>query len=243
MSSKDLVPKGDTAEAAAPTFALAPLMYAHLLMTRDLPQHRAWRERLEKIEQANELAEVTDPAERGLLARPEVWKDIRRMSWWATHFTFTYCAVVSWWLVQDYAVGFGFGYAAAGTYLLPLPLAWMVGRKLFQQGTLSVMKYLGGNPDSGRQMKSWFRAMLASFGAGFGFAFTLTFIQGLISWFMTPAPTLWLELYMDVSNAIEAALKAGVVSSVMWPLLCRKAPSVHVELPDAQPAVPALPAR
>lgn len=243
MSSKDLVLKGETAEAAGPTFALAPLMYAHLLITRDLPQHRAWRERLEKIEQANELSEVTDPAERALLARPDVWRDLRRVSWWASAFTFTWCSYVTAKLVGDYAVGFGFGYAAAGSYLLPLPLAFMVGRKLYQQGCLSVMKYLGPNPDGKRQMKSWLWAMLASFGAGFGFAFTLTFLQGLISWFMTPAPTLWLELWMDVTNAVEAAVYGGAVSSVMWPLLCRKAPS-RAELTEREVApVPALPAR
>ena len=177
MSSKDLVPRGESAESAAPTFTLAPLMYAHLLITRDLPQHRAWRERLEKIEQANELAEVTDPAERALIARPEAWKNLRRMSWWASTFTFGVCSVATYNLVADYAVGFGFGYAAAGSYLLPLPLAFMVGRKLYQQGCLSVMKYLGPNPDGARQMKSWFWAMLMCFGAGFGFSFTLTFLQ------------------------------------------------------------------
>ena len=247
MSSKDLVHvtklQGDGAETSVPTVALAPLMYAHLLVTGDLPQHRAWRERLEKIEQANELAEVTDPQERALLARPEVWRDIRRMSWWASSFTASYCAYVTANLVRDYAVGFGFGYAAAGTYLLPLPLAFVVGRKLYQQGSLWVMKYLGPNPDGGRQMKSWFRAMLAAFGAGFGFAFTLTFLQGLISWFMTPAPTLFLELWMDVTNAAQAALTAGAISSVMWPLLCRKAPS-RAELSAGEAtAVPALPAQ
>lgn len=243
MSSKDLVLKGENAEAAGPTFALAPLMYAHLLITRDLPQHRAWRERLEKIEQANELSEVTDPGERALLARPEVWRSLRRVSFWASTFTFGWCALATASLVSDYAVGFGFGYAAAGTYLLPLPLAFMVGRKLYQQGCLSVMKYLGANPDGGRQIKSWFWAMLMCFGAGFGFSFTLTFLQGLISWFMTPAPTLWLELWMDVTNAAGAALTAGAISSVMWPLLCRKAPG-RVELTESDAApVPALPAR
>ena len=240
MTSKDLVLKGDSAESPAPTVALAPLMYAHLLMTADLPQHRAWRDRLEKIEQANELAEATDPKERALLARPEAWKDIRRMSWWAAAFTFGYASWVSYGLVADYAVGFGFGYVAAGTYLLPLPLAWMVGRKLYQQGTLSVMKYLGASPDGSRQVKSWMWAMLMAFGAGFGFMFTLTFIQGLISWFMTPAPTLWLEIYMDITNAAEAAVRAGFFSSVMWPLLCRKAPSANMELADDSAAGPCL---
>ena len=60
---------------------------------------------------------------------------------------------------------------------------------------------------------------------------------------MTPAPTLLLELWMDVTNAGWAALQAGAISSVMWPLLCRKAPS-RAELPEAEVAsVPALPAR
>lgn len=243
MSSKDLVPTGESAESSAPTFALAPLMYAHLLVSGDLAQHKAWRERLEKIEQANELAETTDPQERALLARPEVWKDVRRMSWWAATFTAGYCSIVTASLVSDYAIGFGFGYAAAGTYLLPLPLAFMVGRKLYQNGAFSVMKYLGSNPDSSRQVKSWVWAMIFAFTAGFGFAFTLTFLQGLISWFMTPAPTLFLELWMDVTNAATAAVKAGFLSTVMWPLLCRKAPS-RAELAEREAQVaPALPAR
>lgn len=243
MSSKDLVPVSETQESATPTLALAPLMYAHLLITRDLPQHREWRDRLEKIEQANELAETTDPQERALLARPEVWKDVRRSSWWAAAFTGSYCAWITTALIKDYAIGFGFGYAAAGTYLLPLPIAFMVGRKLYQNGSVSVMKYLGSNPDAGRQVKSWIFAMLMAACAGFGLAFTLTFLQGLISWFMTPAPTLWLELWMDVTNAASAAVVPGVISGVaMWPLLCRKAPS-RAELTAGDAVAPALPAR
>jgi hypothetical protein len=121
----------------------------------------------------------------------------------------------------------------AGTYALPIPIAWLIGRRLYQQGSLGVMKYLGPNPSGSKQAKSWIRAMGSSFVAGFGFAFALTFLQGLISWFMTPAPTLWLELWMDVTNAFWAALPAGFVSSVMWPLLCRRAPSGH-ELPEGE---------
>lgn len=244
MSSKDLVPVSETQKSSTPTVALAPLMYAHLLFTRDLPQHRAWRERLEKIEQANELAEVTDPQERALLARPEVWKDIRRTSWWAAAFTGSYCAWVTKALIADYAVGFGFGYVAAATYLLPLPIAFMVGRKLYQQGSVSVMKYLGHNPDSATQMKSWILAVIMAACAGFGLAFTLTFLQGLISWFMTPAPTLWLELWMDVTNAATAAvLPAAISGAAMWPLLCRKAPSRAELTAGDVAAAPALPAR
>lgn len=242
MSSKELVLKEES-ESPSPSMALTPLMYAHLLLTRDWSQHKAWGDKLEKIEQTNELAETTDPAERALIARPEVWKEIRRMSWWATNFTLLYCAVETARLISDYAVGFGFGWLAAGTYALPIPMAWLVGRRLFQNGSLSVMKYLGTNPSGGKQAKSWFRAMAAAFFAGFGFGFALTFVQGLISWFMTPAPTLWLELYMDVTNAFWAALPAGLVSSVMWPLLCRRAPG-HAALPESEVrAVPALPAQ
>ena len=241
MSSKDLVPKGDSAEETGSALALAPLMYAHLLLTRDTAQHREWRDRLEKIEQANELAEVTDPKERALIARPEVWKDLRRMSWWANVFTAGWCTWVTADLVKDYAVGFGFGYAQAGTYLLGIPIGWLVGRRVYQSAMVWVMKNLGSNPDSGGHLKSWMRAIVGAFGAGFAFSFTMTFLQGLISWFMTPAPTLWLELYMDVANAFQAACYAGMISSVMWPLLCRR-PGTAMELTEA-PAVPALPAR
>lgn len=235
MSSKDLVLKEENAGAAPPSVALVPMMYAHLLLTGDWSQHKAWRERSEKIEQQNELAETTDPGERALIARPEVWREVRRMSWWATNFTLLYCAVETAKLISDYATGFGFGWAAAGTYALPIPIAWMIGRRLFQQGSVGVMKYLGPNPSGSKQAKSWFRAMAASFtaGFGFGFGFALTFLQGLISYFMTPAPTIWLELWMDVTNAFWAALPAGLVSSVMWPLLCRRAPSGH-ELPEGE---------
>jgi hypothetical protein len=60
---------------------------------------------------------------------------------------------------------------------------------------------------------------------------------------MTPAPTIWLELMMDIQNAGFAALKSGMLSMVMWPLLCRKASS-HAELPEGSAsAAPALPAR
>jgi hypothetical protein len=242
VSSKDLVPRGESTEAPAPGFVLAPLMYAHLLLTRDTSQHREWRERLEHIEQANELAETTDPRERALLARPEVWRDIRRMTWIANAITAVVCASATASLVSDYALGFGFGYLAAGTYWLPLPIAWMAGRRMYQNGMLWVMKNLGANPDSGQHIKSWARAMFAAGCAGFAFAFVLTFLQGLISWFMTPAPTLMLELYMDVTNAFTAALMPAGISAVFWPLICRKAPTTQIELSDS-PSAPALPAR
>ena len=65
-------------------------------------------------------------------------------------------------------------------------------------------------------------------GAAYGLialGFTLVFLQGLISWFMTPAPTLWLELYYDVVNALWGGAIAGTLSVGLGPLLCRKAPA------------------
>jgi hypothetical protein len=218
-------------------------MYAHLLLTGDLGQHRQWAQRVEKMEQAGELTACDDSQERALVARADTWRIIRSMSWWATGLTLLYCGLETASLVQDYAVGFGFGWARALTYLLPLPLAWAAGRRLFQNGVLSNMKYLGANPPMERRAKGWVRAALTGAIAGFGAMFVLNFLQGLISWFMTPAPTLMMELYLDVYNAVNAGVWAGGLGAVLFPLLSRSVPARGSALPEGQSGVAkALPA-
>jgi hypothetical protein len=137
-------------------------------------------------------------------------------------------------LVHGYAVYLGFGWLAAASYLLPMPLAWSLGRELFRSNVASNMAALGPAPtlaQRGRRM-AWSTGGCAL--AGFAAAFTLVFLQGLISWFMTPAPTLALELWYDFIDALKMAVLGGAGTAMLGPLLTVKLPGSSEALPDGE---------
>jgi len=238
VESTDLttVSSGDGKKSKVPTFSAVPLVYTHLFLTGDLKQHRQWVDRLEKIEQAEAVACESDWKRKGILSRPAAWKKIRMLSKWATNYGLVFAAMWTGWLVWGYAVALQFGWLKAAMYLLPLPLAWSVGRGLFQSNIASSMEALGPSPTLGQRAKETARSTARSFGAGFTAAFTLVFLQGLISWFMTPAPTIALELWLDFVDALQAALYGGVAASLMGPLLCVKLPSAAPLLDEGESA-------
>jgi hypothetical protein len=72
---------------------------------------------------------------------------------------------------------------------------------------------------------AWLRGALRGYASGFAFGFTLTFLQGLISWFMTPAPTFAQELFFDLALATWAGMFTGGIGVLVTPLLTRPPPS------------------
>jgi len=208
-------------------------MYAHLAITGDLSQHKNWSERLEKYEQSNEIEATSDAQRQALLRNDDAWKKIRMASWEGANWTALVGSVGTAWLMYEYAVGWGFGWLAAASFALPMPIAWAVSRKTFQKGAARIMGFLGRKPTTTKRMIGLMEGTAWSAGAGFAFGFTLVFLQGLISWFMTPAPTLWLELYYDVVNALWCGAVAGTLSVGLGPLLCRKAPA-DAALPEGE---------
>jgi H+/Cl- antiporter ClcA len=76
-----------------------------------------------------------------------------------------------------------------------------------------------------KRVSLWPRALMRSATAGFGFGFTLVFIQGLISAFMTPLPTIGAELFWDATLGAALGAVAGLVSAVvLTPMVLRPPP-------------------
>jgi hypothetical protein len=204
---------------------LEPMMLTHLALTGDLAQHEEWKNRIEAVHQADAVAVERDIELRRLLMRDAVWKRIRRTGKVAATINLSLGVVWMALLIPTYAIGWGFGWPAALTYLLPVPLAWKVTRKLFERAALKGMRDAGGSNVSLVKRAAMLPASAIRAGvAGFAFGGTLMFLQGLISWFMTPAPTLGLELYIDTLYALYAGLISGTVSTALAPFISRPPP-------------------
>ena len=112
-------------------------------------------------------------------------------------------------------------------------MAYRFGRRLWERAALSSMRELDARPDAG--LSTFGKSVLRTFRAGFGFGFMLVFLQGLISWFMTPADTISLELFLDAVLAAVAGTITGGAAVVLAPLVAREAPSEQGEIPAELP--------
>lgn len=225
LSSTEVVEKESPKKGWIPHFALVPLIYAHYWATQDGEQHADWKQRIDKAAHCDALVSTTDPDEKRILSNPLAWRSIQSTSWWATMLSLLASSYGTYTIVENYAIGLGYGPAVASAFLLPIPVAWAVGRSLYKKTKLRVMAHLGNKPTPKDHFTSWFVAAAGSFGAGAGFGFTLTFLQGLISWFTTPASSVGMEIFIDATAGLNAALTAGMVSAMFLPLMCGKAPA------------------
>lgn len=205
--------------------SLEPLMLAHLVLTGDSSQQAEWRSRLEAIRQADAVAAAPDPETRAILANKAAWSHMRATGKLGTIFGLGVLTFWMAWLLPTYAVGWGFGWIASLAFLLPVPIAWKFGRKLWEQAALSGMRDLGERPSLKKRMRVAFRSMARSFNAGFGFGFSLVFLQTLITWFFTPAPTLAAELLSDAYHGSVAGLITGLLGMMLAPLVGRSVPT------------------
>ena len=192
---------------------LAPLMGAHFLVTLDRTQRRQWLERIEAVEQAQWIAEAVDPLEKQLLAQPAAFRQIKEAGVIGSLYGLGIASLWMGWLIPLYAFGHGFGWWSAA-FLLPVPFALSAARRSWQRAALSTM----------RQRMRRHRnvgALRRSFTSGFGFGFLLVFLQALLTWFMTPAPTLGQELLIDLWHATLGGLLSGTLSTVLAPMIGR----------------------
>jgi hypothetical protein len=60
--------------------------------------------------------------------------------------------------------------------------------------------------------------------AGFLLSYIHCFLAGVVTFFMTPAPSMRLELYYDVVNAFWGAILITPFGLLAFPWLCRRAP-------------------
>lgn len=201
------------------------MMLAHLAVSGDPSQFKRWKNRIETILQADAIDAAKDPEIKQLLANKEAWSQMRATGKFGANFGLGLGALWMSVLLPLYAVGHGFGWPAALTFLLPVPVAWKFGRWLWERAALKGMRDLGRRPSLKRRMKTALKSMGRSFGAGFGLGFTLVFLQALITWFMTPAPTLIGELMTDALHGSYAGIASGFFSVLLSPLVGRRAPT------------------
>jgi hypothetical protein len=200
------------------------MMLTHLMLTGDVAQHREWRRQIEGILQMQAIEETQDPDAKRLLARERVWRRVRMTGKTGALAGMVMASGWMAWLLPMYAIDHGFGWLPSLSYLAPVPVAWKLARRLWERASISSMKELGSFPTPARRMATWPRALIRSASAGFGFGFTLIFLQGLISWFMTPLPTIGAELMADAWLGIVAGLISGGASTLLTPLVSRPPP-------------------
>lgn len=203
---------------------LQPMMWAHLVLTGDRAQSARWSAQLEAIRQADAVDAAPDPETKAILANKGAWKQMRLTGRLGSVFGMGLGSFWLAWLLPTYAVGHGFGWLAASAFMLPVPIAWKVGRKLWERASVAGMRDLGQRPSFRKRLNVMGRSLFRAFNAGFGFGFSLVFLTTLITWFMTPAPTLAAELLFDLRDGAMIGTITGCVSMMLAPLVARGIP-------------------
>jgi MFS family permease len=204
-------------------------MLAHLAITGDAKQHQRWKDRMEAIIQADAVDRARDPETKAILADKAAWQQLRATGRFGANFGLALGALWMSVLLPLYAVAHGFGWLAASTFLLPVPIAWRFGRKLWERAAVAGMRDLGKKPSLRKKVRAAGRSLMRSFSAGFGFGFSLVFLQALITWFMTPAPTIIQEILLDARDGAWAGIITGMFSVLLAPLVGRQAPGNQEE--------------
>jgi hypothetical protein len=199
-------------------------MWVHRLFGGDKKSHQEWRERITAIEHATDVDREPSTDGKAILADRKAWRQMKVTGLVGASGGLTLGAVWMSWLIPVYAVGHGFGWLAASAYLLPVPFVWRLGRRLWEKAALQGMKDLGPHPTPQQQLRTLSAGMLRGMAAGAGMGFGLVFLQGLVSWFMTPAPTLFHELVIDLVHGSLGAAVGAMVGAVFGPLVGRPAP-------------------
>ncbi len=216
---------------------IEPMMLTHLVLSGDADQYAEWREQIERVRQVDAVDRAPDPETKSLLASRPAWRQMRETGLLGSVVSMSVASLWMSWLFKAYAVILGFGWLAASAFLLPIPLAWFIGRRLWENAAVQGMKDHMGAMTPRKRVRGFAMALVRSFGAGFGFGFTLMFLQALITWFMTPADTLFLELMYDLYDGIVMGTMTGVMGTMLAPLVGRPAPEENAGLPP--PALPA----
>jgi len=190
------------------------MVTSHLLLTRDHAQHEAWTERIDAVELEEVMSTVPSVQVRQRLRRPGVWRRIRKVG--LVGATSSTAVAIPWlaWLMTVYAEPLGFGWGVASTFLLAMPFMWWTARHLFERAAIATLAH-----DDDRPERRWRTAGLLTFTSGFGAGFVLVFLQGLLTWFMTPAPTIGMEVMIDASVAAMAGVFFGALTLWLTPLV------------------------
>lgn len=213
-----------------------PMMLTHLVLTGDAAQYEAWRARVERLRQANAVEKALDPQTRSLLASRAVWRQMRETGLLGTMVGLGMGAIWTSEVMRLFAVTKGMGWLTASLFLLPLPIAWYIGRRLWERAAIEGMKDHSGSLTYRKRMRGFTRAIGRSFGAGFGIAFTLVMLQGLLSAILTPAPSWILEIGAALAYGGFIGTLTGLTSIMLGPLIAQSPPEEGGWEPTALPA-------
>jgi hypothetical protein len=213
---------------------LEPMMWTHTALTGDVKQYRRWRERIQDVKHRQAVERAPDTETRAILRERDAWSQMKTTGKLGASFGMglglLWTSHVAWY----FAVYLGLGWPAVLLMVLPVPLAWRVGTRLWEDASVGGMRDIGKKPNLKRRFRALVKGLFRGFGAGFGFGFTLVFAQLLLSWFVSPAPTLAMELASDLSWATGCGMVGGTFGMLLAPLLAQGAPSVERAELEAQ---------
>lgn len=214
-----------------------PLVWLYRLVGRDRRQAKDWEDRIEAIEHAQDIDAEPSTEGKAILGDIHAWRQVKATGLVGTTGGMGMAALWLAWLVPVYAIEFGVGWLAATSLLLPVPLAWRVGRRLWEGAALQGMKELGPNPTSQQQLRTLSSGMLRGMAAGAGMGFTLVFGQALIAGLFlgTPHyPTLIGELMVGLVQGTMGASVGACVGAIFGPLVGRPAPGPQLHRPAGE---------
>lgn len=208
-----------------------PMMLAHLAFTGDVKQYRKWRDRIDEVRHQHAIAEAPDTECREILREREAYLQMRTIGSLGAAFGlglgFMWMSV----FLPLFAAQQGLAWWQLLPLFLPIPVAWKVGSKLWEDASLAGMRDVGKRPSVRRRLRALGKSVVRGFGAGFGFGFTLLFLQGLMTYIfgLNPAPTLMAELASDAYVGTIAGAVSGTFGMLLAPMVARGAPSVEEE--------------
>ena len=210
-----------------------PLMALHRVLTGDRQQFASWKDRIDKILQSTRLSRTRSPMMRKVIAHSPAWKRARGFGRLGSFVVLAVAGSVTMYLALVYSQLLHFGAWPWLLFVPPLVPAAMVAKRSLEDGALAAMASTGGESDLARSRSAAFHGFLRSFVAGFKGGFALLFLQGLMSWFMTPAATIAQELILDTVLALQAGVVMGALTAPLGLFLGFKPVN-----PRALPAAP-----
>jgi hypothetical protein len=213
-------------------------MVLHRVMTGERRQYVVWRERLERILKSHRLTRARSSMLRRVIAHEPAWRRARGFGRLGTFVVLGIATYITLQFSLIYSQLFNFGVWPWLLFVPPLLPAGIVAKRALENAALGTMASTHGDTESARSRSAALSGVLRTFWAGFAGGFSLVFLQGLLSCFLTPAPTLLQELLLDVGFGLQHGVMFGVFTAPLGLVLGRR-PLDPRSLPPA-PAAAAL---
>lgn len=216
-----------------------PLMVMHRALSGDRKQYSLWKERFEKILQSHRLSRTRSAALRKVIAHGPAWKRARGFGRLGTFFVLGLAGWTTYNISLFYGQFLNFGLWPWLLFVPPLVPAAIHTKRALEDAALASMAATRGEDEGTRRRTAALAGVLHSFKAGFTGGFLLLFLQGLMSWFLTPAASLAQEVVLDATVALQYAFVMGSFTAPLG-LVLGRGPLNPKELPPAPSATALL---